>query len=323
MKHYSELDQFCRYFNIPLDSLLLALANPHYHSFQIPKKGGETRTIHAPDQTLKKIQRSIAKKFNKKYLKVLPPAVMGFVKVKDWHKKRDILRNAKVHAKNKYLINLDITRFFPTITTDIMYSAVCQFIDSAKISKEILNTILMRDNRLPQGSPCSPVISNMVFHNSDIKITELCHKHNVKYTRYVDDMSFSAKQKIDNKVIKKIVSIVRKNGFTINTEKTKRYKKNDVKIITGIAIKNNKIMIAPQMLDEITDNISYYHDYKSDYTHSLISQSQYTAQLKRMKRSILGQLQFVKRIDLKAYKTLKSKFEQSLSERNFVNKIYL
>ena len=73
------------------------------------------------------------------------------------------------------------------------------------LSKEIaelisrLTTIpLVRDgsemnmHALPQGSPCSPILSNMVCINLDRRLSGLARRFRVDYTRYADDMTFSS-----------------------------------------------------------------------------------------------------------------------------------
>ena len=47
------------------------------------------------------------------------------------------------------------------------------------------------DRILPQGSPASPMITNMICKRMDKRINGFMQKLGVIYTRYADDMSFS------------------------------------------------------------------------------------------------------------------------------------
>lgn len=51
------------------------------------------------------------------------------------------------------------------------------------------------ENKLPQGSPCSPVITNLIAHILDIQLAALAKENSCTYSRYVDDITFSTREK--------------------------------------------------------------------------------------------------------------------------------
>lgn len=81
--------------------------NKKYINFEIPKKTGGKRTITAPDKFLKKIQRRI----NLLLTLFFEPkhAAHGFLE------NRSIVTNAKNHIGKKYVLNIDLKDFFPSI----------------------------------------------------------------------------------------------------------------------------------------------------------------------------------------------------------------
>jgi Reverse transcriptase (RNA-dependent DNA polymerase) len=59
---------------------------------------------------------------------------------------------------------------------------------------ECQNLPSLHKNSLPQGSPCSPVISNYIGHILDIQSAALAAKHSCTYSRYADDLTFSTNE---------------------------------------------------------------------------------------------------------------------------------
>ena len=90
-------------------------------------------------------------------------------------------------------INLDLADFFDTINfgKGTWFFHQQQALLLASQGGEILAQIGCHNNTLPQGSPCSPVISNLVAHILDIRLVSLAAKTGCTYTRYADDLTFS------------------------------------------------------------------------------------------------------------------------------------
>jgi len=83
------------------------LSNPRYKTFSIKKKSGAERTIHSPVQGLKSIQKVLS--FIIQCVFEPHKAATGFVQNKS------IVDNAKVHVGNRYVYNIDLKDFFPSI----------------------------------------------------------------------------------------------------------------------------------------------------------------------------------------------------------------
>jgi len=153
-----------------------------YTRFTIPKRRGGTRTIEAPNDKLKALQRRILHRL----LNPLPmhPAVTGFVRG------RSIVDNARPHMGRGVVINLDLADFFPTITAErvvTMFRALGWDADAAAI----LSRICTNEGHLPQGAPTSPAISNLVCRKLDERLSGLINRYQGQYTRYADDITIS------------------------------------------------------------------------------------------------------------------------------------
>ena len=83
------------------------LGDNRYSEFKIKKKSGTQRSIHAPKEGLKAIQRCLALILQSVYEP--HKAAFGFVR------NRSIVDNAKLHVGSNYVYNIDLKDFFPSI----------------------------------------------------------------------------------------------------------------------------------------------------------------------------------------------------------------
>ncbi|HET8700960.1 MAG TPA: reverse transcriptase domain-containing protein [Nitrococcus sp.] len=60
----------------------------------------------------------------------------------------------------------------------------------------VIAQIACHENALPQGSPCSPVISNFIGNILDLRLLALARDAHCTYTRYADDLTFSTNEKL-------------------------------------------------------------------------------------------------------------------------------
>lgn len=155
-----------------------------YETFKIPKRSGGTRTINAPISNLKLIQTSIARELG--MLRTFSSCVNGFVK------DRDIKRNAEFHIGRKFVFNLDLKDFFSSITFPRIYGMLISkpYQLKPKVAACIAKACTL-DDVLPQGSPSSPVITNLICAKMDSQLTKLAKAFKCRYSRYADDITFS------------------------------------------------------------------------------------------------------------------------------------
>ena len=227
----------------------------NYYRFDIPKKSGGTRHIAAPKTQLKTAQRQILEEILQKV--EVSDLSHGFIK------SRSVLTSAKTHNTSPdLLINIDLENFFPTITFErvrgvyqsfgysgyiaSLLAMICTYCERMPLEiKGQLKYIKTSDRILPQGSPASPMITNIICKKLDKRIYGLCQQLGITYTRYADDMSFSYTGNTDDfdigNFLNSINKIIEAEGFHMKKEKTHILRKNNRQYITGIVINNEEI----------------------------------------------------------------------------------
>ena len=221
----------------------------HYRQFEIPKKTGGTRLISAPMPRLKRAQYWVLENVFAKL--DTHSAAHGFVPG------RSIVSNARPHVGAAVVVNLDLENFFPTIS----YRRVKGLVRSLGYSEQLATIIGLLctessndvvelhgerfyvangERRLPQGSPASPAISNVICRRLDRRLEGMATKLGFSYTRYADDMTFSAADKARgadvNKLLWRARSIVRDEGFSVHEDKTRIMRKGAKREVTGIVV---------------------------------------------------------------------------------------
>jgi hypothetical protein len=205
-----------------------------YKEFFIKKKSGGERRISSPRYKLKTIQKCINEVLNA----VFTPhsCATGFVLNKS------IVDNATVHIGKRFVYNTDLKDFFPS-TEFRRVKAVLGLTpfnltdeneknsnkEKVKTSDEkgrgylgyLIANLCCDNGSLPQGAPTSPTLTNLVCQRLDKKLHKFAKMLNASYTRYADDITFSANKPIfDNTFRKKLIDIIEvQENFKINFEK--------------------------------------------------------------------------------------------------------
>jgi len=226
----------------------------HYHTFELEKKSGGKRKISAPKPKLKELQNWILENILHKTPYTIE--AHGFIK------ERSIVTNARPHINKDIVVNIDLKDFFPTVTykrvkglfQKIGYSEeIATILSLLSTYSEINETTLdgvtyyvqAGERKLPQGSPASPAISNMIVYKMDKKIKGLATKLNFDYTRYADDMSFSTTEENSKNVSRLLYftkKIIESEGFVIHPDKVHVMRKGMQQKVTGVVV-NEKLNI--------------------------------------------------------------------------------
>ena len=303
-----------------------------YHQFEIPKRNGGKRVINAPNDRLKNLQSKLsillldcideinAVKFpeseinlpkarqasNFEILKVKisnsrikqPSLSHGFVR------NRSIITNAMMHLNQKNVLNIDLKDFFDSFNFGRVRGF---FIKNRNFELNptiatVIAQIACYENKLPQGSPCSPVITNLITHSLDIRLASLAKKHSCTYSRYADDITISTRKSIFPTQImrqeengeyitgKKLRSDITRAGFSINDKKTRIQYKDSRQDVTGLIV-NQK----PNVKKE------YWRTVRSQ-CHSLFRTGSFTKKMAGGEidgniNELEGQLNFIDHVD--------------------------
>ena len=222
-------------------------ARKHYNLIMLRKKNGGLRYIHSPDTSLKNAQRRILKSILSN-IKISPYAT-AYVTGKN------LKDNAIPHTNHKYLLKMDITDFFGSIT---YLQVISSAFNANRFPVQIgamLTSLCCLDDVLPQGAPTSPALSNIVMKNFDDIIGAWCKKRNISYTRYCDDLTFSADIPLYN-VYLKVKDMLLKRGFEVNEEKTKFITNSSSQRVTGLTV-NEKVSIPRDYKRKLRQDIYY------------------------------------------------------------------
>lgn len=219
----------------------------NYQIYKIKKHNGKYRTIYSPNPLLKSIQRKILNKIlNNK-------AISKYAKA--YHKNISLKDNAIPHLNKKIVLKLDIIDFFENIEYPTIYKYSFNEIYFPKSVGHLLTTLCTYESRLPQGAPTSSYISNLVMKDFDNEIGTYCEQHNISYTRYSDDMTFSGDFNP-----REIIALVRKQlyklGLKINNKKIHVINNSQQQNVTGIVV-NKKIQVSSKYRKDIRQSIYY------------------------------------------------------------------
>lgn len=245
-----------------------------YSCFAIPKKSGGEREIKAPTGSLKRIQSALSSllldcldEINQGYFpksEMFRPRAKNsdVLKVKcnsavikqpslshGFERKRSIITNAMMHIGKRHVLNIDLKDFFESFN----FGRVRGFFIKNKnfqLAPNVATTIAQIacfENALPQGSPSSPVITNLITHSLDIRLARLANNHSCIYSRYADDITFSTNKMNFPKALliqehegvsvgKKLKNEIIRAGFSINNRKTRLLFRESRQDVTGLVV---------------------------------------------------------------------------------------
>ncbi|MCU0536557.1 MAG: reverse transcriptase family protein [Hydrococcus sp. Prado102] len=225
----------------------------HYFRFKIFKRTGQDRIISAPMPNLKTAQKWILKNILEKI--EVHDAAHGF------RHNRSIVTNAQPHVGADIIVNIDLQNFFQAISYRRIKSLFCElgYSETASTIFGLICTVTEIENEngkvtgkryLPQGSPASPTLSNLVCYNLDSRLASMAKNFGFCYTRYADDLTFSAsgeaKYKVSN-LLQEIQLIIDSEGFAINPDKTQILKKSVRQKVMGIVV-NKRLNLSKKTL---------------------------------------------------------------------------
>jgi len=185
------------------------------------------REIVAPTTELDTITKNLHRNFVVELPYSPPPHVHGFVKG------RSTLTNAAAHLNKPCVLRVDLREFFPSISAARVSAALGgQGFEPDAVN--LCTRVLTIDGRLPIGLSTSPLISNMVFEETDGALVDYCKAEDLAFTRYVDDMIFSGE--VVERNLRELRDLLLGRGWLTNDRKTVFMRRGGPQYVTGLFV---------------------------------------------------------------------------------------
>lgn len=278
-----------------------------YDTFPIPKKTGGLRIINAPHPELMNALRELATLLKEKMFALYHTSAFAYVS------NRSTIDAIKRHQQNgsKWFLKTDFSNFFGSTTLEfVMYMLsmifpFCEIVkkeDGRKYLEKAMELCFL-DGGLPQGTPISPMITNLMMIPIDHRLYNCLRTYegvNYVYTRYADDILISSRRSFDHEHIVELITKTLtefKAPFKIKDEKTRYGSSAGSNWNLGLMLnKDNEItighknkrrlraMICNYILDKVNKNgwplhdvqvlrghINYYKMVEEEYVNEVIA----------------------------------------------------
>lgn len=238
--------QLAALFKLPVNKLerMVLDAPSLYSSFEVPKPNGKTRTIRPPARPLRDLQRTLLDVLQEciRY----PRWMMGGVP------KRSIFDHAKPHVGRKMVATFDVKAFYPS-TKPAMLRPVLERLGFGDAAADAVLRLVTQGDELPQGSPTSGFLANLVLEPADRRIDALCRKHGLNFTRYVDDMAISGDTDL-TRFQGAIIEAVNECGYEVAPEKIRYMGRSVAQLVTKLRV-NDKLRPTREFMTEVKSDI--------------------------------------------------------------------
>jgi RNA-directed DNA polymerase len=251
-----------------LSSLGARIDRGGYHRF-VDSKRNKTRVFDEPAPSLKIIQRALVDRFFVK----LPASEHVYSR-----RGLDVVRNAARHVGRAYRLSMDLSDCYPSTTLSLIREALT----GLGLRSEVIGLVarlVTYNGRLPQGSPASSAVLDCVLYRLDEALARLAAEYGATYTRWVDDLSFSADVPLTS-LARRVKRLVRAHGYVIKDRKTRHSRPGELHTVTGISV-GSVLHAPPQYLDRVGREITAFS----------------RGRRSQKERSIDGKIQWVNRLN--------------------------
>ncbi|EHR1262554.1 TPA: reverse transcriptase family protein [Vibrio parahaemolyticus] len=224
----------------------------NYSEFDDIGESGKARKIQKPARDLDIVHTRIASLL----CRISTPQYLHSGK-----KQHSNITNARQH-QNKYpLLATDVKSFFPSTTWDMVFSFFYSVMKCSSDVSEILADLCTCHKHIPTGSRISMPLAFWANIRMFSELEALSTKHNVTMTVYVDDLTFSGKQvnKLFRSSAKKIIT---KHGHIMHPTKTKLYKSNQAKLVTGVVVEGESIKVRNEQHRKMHEELGVWFEIK-------------------------------------------------------------
>ena len=261
-------------FNAETDPLRECDRRKLYYSFFIPKRSGGRRRIDAPNFELMDALRNLKKIFEVDFGVLYHTTSFAYVKG------RSTLDAVKRHQANesKWFGKFDLSNFFGSTTMDFVMKQFAMIYPFSEIVKEDDGRIELEkalelaflNGGLPQGTPISPLISNIIMIPIDYKLSNILRDfdgNRFVYTRYADDFIISSRHDFNFRNVENLMlETFEEFGtpFSLNREKTRYGSSSGRNWNLGVMLNSQNQITIGRAKKRVLECI--LHEYASDVT---------------------------------------------------------
>lgn len=201
-----------------------------YRRVVVPKARGKSRTLWEPCNELKGLQEWLLKTV----LAGLEPSPWAHGYVNG----RSIVTHAREHLESQWVVTCDLRDFFGHVTTTTVATTLVDQLGLSDDHAQQLAKVCTWRGCLPQGAPTSPILSNAALSHFDLEVADAVLPW--RYSRYVDDLAFSATTPARGLAPRALVGIVeaelKRWGFDLAERKTRLMPMGQRQQVTGILV---------------------------------------------------------------------------------------
>lgn len=235
---------------------------PAVKAVEIPKPNGGTRQLGIPTVKDRIIQQAISQVLTPIYEQLFSNHSYGFRPGRNAHQ---AIRQASAYVSEgrNIVIDLDMKSFFDEVNHDRLMHRLSELIKDKRLLK-LIRRYLQRGvmvgglchQRLkgtPQGSPLSPLLSNIVLDELDKELEKRGHS----FVRYADDISILVRsQKAGERVLKSVCSyLTDKLKLKVNEQKSKVCKSSTTKFLGYTILDFGMITIARESVKRLKQKV--------------------------------------------------------------------
>jgi len=193
----------------------------------IPKPKGGQRQLGIPTVLDRLIQQTLHQVLNPIFDPTFSENSYGFRKGKNAHQ---ALKQAQEYQKSgkRWVVDMDLAKFFDEVNHDVLMSKIAKRIEDKRVLRLIRGylrsgimidgMVSQRDKGTPQGSPLSPLLSNIMLDELDKELELRGHS----FCRYADDCNiYVSSRRSGERVLDSITKFVEKKlRLKVNKEKS-------------------------------------------------------------------------------------------------------
>jgi retron-type reverse transcriptase len=245
----------------------------HYSRRWLRKADGSARLLEAPKTETKDLQRQI--------LRAILDRIPAHEAAHGFRSGRSVLTAAAPHRGQQVVIRIDLETFFTTVTAGRVYglfrlagypepvahalTGLCTTVTPTAVLRDAPDAPphwvakrrrmlqALREPHLPQGSPTSPALANLVAYGLDRRLSGLAAKLGATYTRYADDLIFSGPEGIGRRagsIVERVRTIAEDEGFRVHDGKTRVRTAAQRQLVTGLVV-NERLNVTRAEYDRL------------------------------------------------------------------------